>query len=125
MQRNPIYTAARKLEQVARKAHDQKLVEMSKEILARSRGLPIEKILDKVPGRNVTQKCAAIQVTRQAWYDWVKGLYRPTGEMARRLAKVTGYSEKAIAGGEVPPPKKKPRKRKLPPDTTADETAAV
>lgn len=121
MKSDPIYKAAQTLEKVARKAHDQKLGLMARDLLMRSRGVSIQRILDKVPGKTVTAKCETLGVTRQAWYDWAKGLYRPTGKQAHTLAKVTGYSVKAIAGGDVKPlkrakPKKaaKPRKRRTP-----------
>jgi hypothetical protein len=60
--------------------------------------VPIQAILDKVPGESVIQKAKAIGVTRQAIYGWLDGLCRPNPKQARKIAKITGFSVADVRG---------------------------
>lgn len=99
--------AIKMVAQLAKSTGDRGLAEMATEIHARLRK-PMIEILKKVPGKTVQAKADRCGVTRQCWYDWVKGAYRPTGEQSRRLAKLTGIPLAYIEGkGEKPPKRKK------------------
>ena len=63
---------------------------------------PMDKVLAKVlPGSTVTMKCKSIGITRQAYYAWLKGEYRPNPKQAKRLAALTGYKFEDIRGRAV------------------------
>lgn len=60
---------------------------------------PMSMVLEKVmPGEPVVAKCAAIGVTRQAYYAWWKGEYRPNLKQAKRLAQLSGFKAEDIRG---------------------------
>lgn len=59
---------------------------------------PMQDVLAKVPGASVTEKAAKIGITRQAYYAWLKGEYRPNRQQAKRLASLTDYSVEEIRG---------------------------
>jgi transcriptional regulator with XRE-family HTH domain len=100
--------ALKTIAQLARSGGDEQLAEMATKIHARLRR-PMTEILRKVPGRNASDKARRCGVSRQAWYDWLKGVYRPTGEQAQRIAKLTGIPVAYIRGrGEKPRRKPKP-----------------
>jgi transcriptional regulator with XRE-family HTH domain len=99
----------------AKTSDDLGLIDMMAEVKARLQR-PMADILRKVPGRTVAQKAARIGVSRQAYYDWLKGQYRPTGAQSKRLARLTGIPAELIRGkGEVPQKRRK---------SSAAETAA-
>lgn len=110
--------------QLVRAGGDTGLTDLVKEVHARLK-LPMEKVLDKVPGNNIAQKAARCLVSRQCYYDWLRGVYRPTGDQASRLARLTGYPKADIMGKGRPlkrpsRAKPKPRKRRLVPRVSAD-----
>ena len=53
---------------------------------------PMSMVLEKVPGETVTEKAAKIGITRQAYYAWFRGEYRPNSKQAKRLANLTGLN---------------------------------
>jgi len=57
---------------------------------------PMSMVLEKVPGESVVEKCAKIGITRQNYYCWLKGEYRPNRRQAKRLAALTGIDVEAI-----------------------------
>lgn len=57
---------------------------------------PMADVLAKVPGESVTEKCKKIGITRQNYYAWLKGAYRPNRRQARKLAQLTGVAVEAI-----------------------------
>ena len=59
---------------------------------------PRTMVLAKVPGETVTEKAAAIGITRQAYYAWQAGEYRPNKKQAKRLANLTGFAAEDIRG---------------------------
>jgi len=59
---------------------------------------PMSVVLAKVPGETVEQKCVKIGVTRQNYYAWVRGTYRPNAKQAKKLAQITGLPLDAIRG---------------------------
>ena len=59
---------------------------------------PMSMVLDKVPGETVTEKAATIGITRQAYYAWYKGEYRPNKKQSKRLANLTGFNIEDIRG---------------------------
>lgn len=61
-------------------------------------GLPIDKVLDRIPGDTVTAKAKKIGITRQAYYGWLNGRTRPDAKQSRRLAQLTGLSAVNIRG---------------------------
>lgn len=62
--------------------------------------IPMAKILERVPGKSVAERARSINVTRQTWYNWVRGDGRPNIVKARELQRVTGYTVLQIRGGE-------------------------
>ena len=60
--------------------------------------LPIQEVLDRVPGRFVVDKAASVGVSRQSFYAWLHGISRPSLRQAKQLAKLTGYSVDDIRG---------------------------
>ena len=59
---------------------------------------PMHMVLDAVQGDTVTEKAARIGITRQAYYAWYKGEYRPNLKQARRLAFLTDFNVEDIRG---------------------------
>lgn len=59
---------------------------------------PMEAVLAKVPGESVTEKCKRIGITRQNYYAWLKGEYRPNPRQSRKLAAITGFKAEDIRG---------------------------
>jgi hypothetical protein len=62
---------------------------------------PMKDILEKVPGGTVPEKCKKIGITRQAYYGWLKGGYRPDLKQSKRLASLTGFDVEDIFWKEV------------------------
>jgi len=48
----------------------------------------------------VGQKADYIGITRQTWYDWMKGKFRPNIQQAKKLSELTGLTVKQIRGTE-------------------------
>jgi hypothetical protein len=96
------------LMKAAKAGEDIGLLDIVTEVRARLQR-PMVDILKKVPGATVKAKAERVGVSRQCWYDWIKGTYRPTGEQSKRLQRLTGIPAELIRGkGEVPK-KRKPR----------------
>jgi transcriptional regulator with XRE-family HTH domain len=99
---------AGELMRAAKAGEDLGLTDLMQEVRARL-NKPMADILRKVPGATVKAKAERIGVSRQAYYDWLKGLYRPTGEQSKRLQRLTGIPAELIRGkGEVPRKRRKP-----------------
>jgi hypothetical protein len=99
---------AGELMKAAKAGEDLGLTDLMLEVRARL-NKPMADILRKVPGATVKAKAERIGVSRQCFYDWLKGTYRPTGEQSKRLQRLTGIPAEFIRGkGEVPR-KRKPR----------------
>jgi hypothetical protein len=65
--------------------------------------LPMSVVLEKLwPGETVTYKVKRLGITRQAYYGWLAGLYRPDDKLAKELGKHTGYDAEEIRG-KLPP----------------------
>ena len=62
---------------------------------------PMSVVLDAVQGDSVTEKCKRIGITRQNYYCWLKGEYRPNLKQSRRLAHITGLDVDEIYWKEV------------------------
>jgi len=61
--------------------------------------LPMSIVLDKLwPDMNVTDKVDKLGVTRQTYYGWTNGLFRPDAKMAKKLAALTGFDVDEIRG---------------------------
>jgi len=61
--------------------------------------LPMPLVLGKLwPGTSISEKVRRLGVTRQTYYGWLNGLFRPEGELAKRIAKLTGFDEDEIRG---------------------------
>lgn len=54
--------------------------------------LPMNEILDKIPGNNVSARARACGVSRQTYYSWLNESFKPRNKRARRLAKLTGLN---------------------------------
>lgn len=107
---------ASELMRAAKAGEDIGLLDIVAEVRARL-NKPMADILRRVPGATVKAKAERIGVSRQAYYDWLKGLYRPTGQQSKRLQRLTGIPAELIRGkGEVPKKRRKP--------SAAAETAA-
>jgi hypothetical protein len=59
---------------------------------------PMADILAKVPGSTVPQKADAIGCSRQTYYSWLRGDFRPHGALALKVAKLTGHDYNEVAG---------------------------
>ena len=59
---------------------------------------PMSEVLDAVQGDTVTEKAKRIGITRQAYYAWYKGEYRPNMKQAKRLAYLTDFTAEDIRG---------------------------
>jgi DNA-binding XRE family transcriptional regulator len=106
-ERTAVVKMAGELMKAAKASQDIGLVDIMSEVHARLRK-PMADILRKVPGATIKQKAARIGISRQAWYDWAKGTYRPTGVQAKKLARLTGVPVEHIRGkGEVPRKRRK------------------
>jgi transcriptional regulator with XRE-family HTH domain len=93
---------AGELMKAAKAGEDLGLTDLMAEVRARL-NKPMADILRKVPGATVKARAERIGVSRQAYYDWLKGLYRPTGQQSKRLQRLTGIPAEVIRGkGEVP-----------------------
>jgi transcriptional regulator with XRE-family HTH domain len=77
--------------------------------------LPMSVILARVPGDSITERAAKCNVSRQAYYAWLRGMARPSEKQAKRLARLTGYRPEDIVG----------RMRKLSRETVTSVTAAA
>jgi len=53
---------------------------------------PMAWVLEAVPGATIIEKCKTIGITRQNYYSWLRGDYRPNGEQAKKLAQLTGFN---------------------------------
>lgn len=61
--------------------------------------LPMSVVLEKLwPNISVLEKCRRLGVTRQAYYGWMNGLYRPDTKISKKLAQLTGLDEEEIRG---------------------------
>jgi len=60
--------------------------------------LPMADVLNRIPGKTITQKAAACGVSRQAFYAWQRGVSRPNTKQAERLSELTGYDTEDIKG---------------------------
>ena len=60
--------------------------------------MPLVRVLQLVPGHDVTEKCRKIGISRQTWYGWLNGRSRPNHKYANRLAKLTGLRASEIRG---------------------------
>lgn len=59
---------------------------------------PMHAVLAAVQGDTVAEKCKRIGISRQAYYAWLKGEYRPNLKQARRLAYLTDFKFEDIRG---------------------------
>lgn len=53
--------------------------------------LPMKQILDRVPGDTLKAKADRIGVSRTTMYVWLSERHRPRGELADKLARLTGF----------------------------------
>lgn len=61
--------------------------------------MPMSVVLEKLwPELPVTEKVQKLGITRQAYYGWLNGQFRPDKKMSRVLAKHTGFSAEEIRG---------------------------
>jgi len=61
--------------------------------------LPMTLVLDRLwPAESISEKVRRLGVTRQTYYGWLNGLFRPEGELAKRIAKLTGFDEDEVRG---------------------------
>lgn len=51
---------------------------------------PMTKILAKVPGETLADRARAIGVSRQTMYVWQAEQFRPVGNQAKKIARLTG-----------------------------------
>ena len=61
--------------------------------------LPMSVVLEKLwPDETVLEKSRRLGITRASYYSWKNGVFRPGDKMARRLAKLTGFTIEEIQG---------------------------
>lgn len=86
LQRGEALKLARRL---MKGSNDEGLVALATQIQDRLRR-PMTDILKKVPGKTVADKARLCEVSRQAYYNWIRGLSRPTGKQAEKISLLTG-----------------------------------
>jgi transcriptional regulator with XRE-family HTH domain len=59
---------------------------------------PMRSVLDKVPGSTVKERAGKLGISRQAYYGWINGTYRPNAKQAKRLEQLTGIAASDIRG---------------------------
>lgn len=68
--------------------------------------LPMSVVLQKLneiwPEESVTDIVKRLGITRQAYYGWMNGIYRPDAKLSKKLASLTGFGEDDIRG-RLPP----------------------
>lgn len=62
------------------------------------RRLPIEAVLNKVPGNSTTEKADKIGVSRVIVWSWITGRKRPSWRSCQTLEKITGVPAMDIFG---------------------------
>jgi DNA-binding XRE family transcriptional regulator len=71
---------------------------------ARGHLLPMKVVLAKVtwPAEDttLTARAARLGISRQTWYDWINGKFRPNIQQANKLSELTGLTVKQIRGTE-------------------------
>lgn len=64
--------------------------------------LPMSVVLEKLeqiwPDDNVRQRVKRLGITRQAYYGWLNGIYRPDAKLSKKLAALTGFDAEDIRG---------------------------
>lgn len=90
--------ARKLLERLIKIAPDPLMRKRALKMHYRMKAMPLYEVLAKVEGNSVIEKAGKIGVTRQAYYDWLRGHSRPSLKHARVLAKITGYDVDAIRG---------------------------
>jgi hypothetical protein len=60
--------------------------------------LPMKTVLERVPGETIVDKAAACGVSRQNFYNWLRGISRPNPKQAKLLSDMTGYKTDDIRG---------------------------
>lgn len=61
--------------------------------------LPMSVVLSKLwPEISLIDRCRRLGISKQTYFGWLNGLYRPDDRRARRLAKETGFSAEDIRG---------------------------
>lgn len=85
------------LDQLIRVAPDRFTKRRAMKMRARL-ALPMEQVLDKVPGKSVIAKADHLGVSRQTIYAWIDGTMRPNLKRAKQLAKLTGFDVDEIRG---------------------------
>jgi hypothetical protein len=60
--------------------------------------VPMPRVLEDVPGESVAEKCRQIDISRQTYYYWLRGVCRPNRKQARRLAQLTRFGIEEING---------------------------
>lgn len=60
--------------------------------------MPMNLVLDAVPGDHQSDKARAVRVSRNTWYLWRTGYVRPNSKQAARIAQLTGIPVEKFAG---------------------------
>ena len=53
---------------------------------------PMADVLARVPGKSITEKCVAIDISRQAYYNLKDGISRPNNKTTARLMALNAES---------------------------------
>jgi transcriptional regulator with XRE-family HTH domain len=61
--------------------------------------LPMSVVLSKLwPEIPLIERCRKLGISKQTYFGWLNGLYRPDNRRAKKLAKETGFSAEDIRG---------------------------
>jgi hypothetical protein len=61
--------------------------------------LPMSVVLSKLwPELTLIDRCRRLGISKQTYFGWMNGLYRPDTRRAKKLAKETGFSAEDIRG---------------------------
>jgi hypothetical protein len=61
--------------------------------------LPMTVVLEKLwPELSLIDRCRRLGITKQTYFGWLNGVYRPDDKRSKRLAKETGFSAEDIRG---------------------------
>lgn len=60
----------------------------------------MESILDRIPG-TPSERIRKLGVSKQTYYNWIRGRQRPEGDRAKRVAKLSGVAVEEIVANKI------------------------
>ena len=60
--------------------------------------MPMEVVLNKIPGETTVAKCRKLGVSQVTWWKWRTGKTRPTAKQAKLIAELSGVPAAKFQG---------------------------